>query len=93
MSMQNTLFYRKNQAINFNFSAEAISSDGGIFLLEKIERKFGIIKNFSKYLPDNRHQSYTKHNIEQLLKQRVFLLIQGYEGCNPHCGEMKISQK
>ena len=84
MSMQNTLFYRKNQAI---------SSDGGIFLLEKIERKFGIIKNFSKYLPDNRHQSYTKHNIEQLLKQRVFLLIQGYEGCNPHCGEMKISQK
>ena len=63
MSKQNTLFYRKNQAINFNFSAEAISSDGEIFLLEKIERKFGIIKNFSKYLPDNRHQSYTKHNM------------------------------
>ena len=63
MSKQNTLFHRQNQAIDFNFSAEDISSDGGIFLLGKVKKKFGIIKNFSKYLPDNRHQSYTKHNM------------------------------
>jgi hypothetical protein len=34
--MKTTLFYRKKQEINFDFSAEEISSDGAIFLTEKI---------------------------------------------------------
>jgi len=36
----NTTFYNKNQAFKFDFSAEEISSDGGVFLCEKIERKY-----------------------------------------------------
>ena len=82
MSKKNTLFYRKNQEINYNFSAEEISSDGAIFLLEKIERKYGVIKKFSKQLPEGRHQSYIDHSIEEMLKQRVYLMAQGYEDCN-----------
>ena len=82
MSNKNTLFYRKNKEINYNFSAEEISTDGAIFLLEKLERKYRLIKNFSSYLPDQRHQSYTDHTIEEMLKQRVFLMVQGYEDCN-----------
>ncbi len=68
MSHQTNLFYRKKQAVNFNFSAESISSDGGIFLLEKIERKFNIVKNFASNLPYTRNQSCTKYNVVQLLK-------------------------
>lgn len=82
MSNKNTLFYRKNKEVNYNFSAEEISTDGAIFLLEKIERKYRLVKNFSSYLPDQRHQSYTEHTIEEMLKQRVFLMVQGYEDCN-----------
>lgn len=82
MSMKNTLFYRKNQEVNFDFSAEEISSDGAIFLTEKIERKSKLIKNFCKALPDNRHQSYVIHDVEDMLKQRVYLMVQGYEDCN-----------
>lgn len=82
MSMKNTLFYRRNQEVKFDFSAEEISTDGAIFLTEKIERKFKIIKSFSKSLYDNRHQSYITHDFEDMLKQRVFLMVQGYEDCN-----------
>lgn len=84
MSMQNTLFYRKNQEINYNFSAEEISSDGGIYLAEKIEKQFNVIKSFCKDIADNRHQSYVSHSLSDMVKQRVFLMIQGYEDCNDH---------
>lgn len=30
-----TAFYRKNQAVTVDFSAESISSDGAVVLLEK----------------------------------------------------------
>jgi len=50
--MKNTLFYRRNQEVKFDFTAEEISSDGAIVLTEKIERKFKIIRKFCKSHPD-----------------------------------------
>jgi hypothetical protein len=82
MSKKNTLFYRKNQEINFDFSAEEISTDGGIFLAEKIERQYGIIKNFCDQLPDERQSGKVHHSIKRLVKQRVYLMLQGYQDCN-----------
>ena len=80
--MKNTLYYRRNQVVKFDFAAEEISSDGAIILTEKIERKFKIIRKFCKSLSDSRHQSYVSHDFEDMLKQRVFLMVQGYEDCN-----------
>jgi hypothetical protein len=82
MSTQNTIFYKKKQQVNFDFSAEEISSDGGILLSEKIERKTGLIRSFCKFLPDKRDPRKIEHSIEKMIKQRVFLQIQGYEDCN-----------
>ena len=55
MSNKNTLFYRKNTAISIDFSAEQISSDGSLILLEKLEREHKVINYFSKFLPDSRN--------------------------------------
>lgn len=55
MSNKNTLFYRKNTAISIDFSAEQISSDGSLILLEKLEREHKVINYFSKFLPDTRN--------------------------------------
>lgn len=82
MSKQNTLYYKKKQQINFNFSGEEISSDGAIFLSEKIERKHKLIENFCKLIPDERDKDRIEHSIEKMVKQRVFLMLQGYEDCN-----------
>jgi hypothetical protein len=78
----NTAFFKKNQAYKFNFSAEKISSDGGILLSEKIERKHGLLKSFSKLLPDDRNELFIVYTREAQLKQRIYLMMQGYEDCN-----------
>lgn len=82
MRTKNTLFYRKNQEVNYDFSAEKISSDGGIFLAEKIERHYELIKEFCRLLPDKRQSGKVTHAIARLVKQRVFLMVLGYDDCN-----------
>ena len=82
MSIKNTLFYKQNQAYLLDFSAEAISSDSSIFLVDKIERKHGLVKYISSLIPDNRDQNSITHSFEKILKQRVYLMMQGYEDAN-----------
>ncbi|MDH5400801.1 MAG: IS1380 family transposase [Cyclobacteriaceae bacterium] len=82
MSNKSTVFYKGNKAISVDFTADQISSDGALVLLEKFERRHKIINYFSEYIPDNRHPLRIVHSIEKLLKQRVFSLIQGYEDAN-----------
>jgi len=82
MSGKNTVFYRNNTAILADFTAEEISSDGAVVLLEKIERKHKLLNYFSKFIPDYRDPLRTTHSREKQLKQRVYMLMQGYEDCN-----------
>ncbi len=82
MSYKNTFFYRKNKAVSVDFSAGEISSDGSVVLLEKLEREHGLLRYFSKLIPDARDPLRTVHGREKQLKQRVFMLMQGYEDTN-----------
>ncbi|KAA1243201.1 transposase [Aquimarina sp. RZ0] len=82
MSIKNTVFYRDNSCISVDFSPEEISSDGAIVLLEKLERRHKIIDYFSNQITDKRHPLLIVHSVKKLLKQRVFMLMQGYEDCN-----------
>lgn len=82
MSTKNTLFYKQNQSYLLDFSAEDISSDSSMFLAEKIERKHGLIKHISSFISDDRDPNTIKHSYEKILKQRVFLMMQGYEDAN-----------
>ena len=82
MSNKNTVFYRGSTAVLVDFSAEEISSDGSLLLLEKLERKHKLIRHFSKLIPDARDPLRTIHTREKQLKQRVYSLMQGYEDTN-----------
>lgn len=82
MSNKDTAFYRGNTAINFDFSAEEISSDGAVLLLDKLERKHHLIKYFSNVIPDFRDPFRIVHSMEKLLKQRIYSLMLGYEDTN-----------
>jgi len=82
MSNKDTVFYRGDTSINLDFSAEEISSDGAVLLLEKLERKHKVINHFSRLIPDYRDPFRTVHSVEKLLKQRVFTLMLGYEDAN-----------
>jgi len=82
MSTKDTLFYRGNTSISVDFSAEEISSDGSLILLEKLEREHKLIKYFGKYLPDLRDPKLITYSREDQLKQRVFMMMLGYEDTN-----------
>jgi hypothetical protein len=50
-------------------------------------KRIGLIKKTAAVadtLVDKRHQSYTKHSLLNLLKQRVFAIALGYEDLNDH---------
>lgn len=82
MSYKNTVFQREKKEFKVNFSSNEISSDTSLILSEKIERKSHIIKNINALIPDYRNQLFVVHSYEKMLKQRVFLLMQGYEDAN-----------
>lgn len=82
MSNKDTVFYRGKTAVSVDFSAEEISSDGAVILLEKLERDHKLISYFGRRIPDRRDPFRTVHSIDKLLKQRVFMLMGGYEDTN-----------
>jgi len=82
MSNKNTVFYRKNQAILVDFSADHISTDGALVLLEKIERDRKFLKKLSSVIPDSRKPELITYTRFQQLKQRVYMLMLGYEDAN-----------
>ena len=82
MRNKNTAYYRGNTRVSVDFSAEETSSDGAVVLLEKHERKHKLIHDLSQYIPDRRDPSRVTYDMEKLLKQRVFTLVQGYEDTN-----------
>ena len=70
--------------VEANFRGGAISPDGGLLLLRQVERRLGLLEAVAGILPDPRSPPLVKHRTEQLLRQRVFGLCQGYEDLNDH---------
>ena len=70
--------------IEANFEGGNVSSDGGVLLLRQAERRLGLIKALSACLPDPRDPALITHTQQELLRQRIFGLAQGYEDLNDH---------
>jgi hypothetical protein len=68
--------------IEISFSAEKISTDGGLLLLREIEERNGILQSITDCIQEDRHTGYVKHSIQSMLTQRVFQIAAGYEDAN-----------
>ena len=82
MSNKNKIFYRGKTEVIVDFSAKEISSDGAVILLEKLEKKYKILDHFSASISDTRQSWKVKYSINNLVKLRCFMLMQGYEDTN-----------
>lgn len=82
MREPNIAFSAQFKAIKFDFSGQKISSDGGILILNSIERKHKILKDFESVIPDYRSPLLIKHDLLKMLKQRIYLMALGYEDCD-----------
>jgi hypothetical protein len=67
-----------------SFDAEHITSDGGLVLLERVDRRFGLMDRFANCFVDHRDPELIEHELQQLLRQRVFGIGCGYEDLNDH---------
>ncbi|MDJ0582353.1 IS1380 family transposase [Crocosphaera sp.] len=82
------------QAINFskqkgkemiaNFDGGLITSDAGIVWIAELDKKLGITEKLANCFQDHRHPSYVDHSVHQLLAQRLYGIILGYEDVNDH---------
>lgn len=74
----------KRRRVDVNFDGGDVSSDGGLLLLRKLERRLGLLDAVARALADPRDPERIKHTLGDMLRQRVFGLVQGYEDLNDH---------
>ena len=65
-----------------SFSAEKISSDGGLLLLREIEAQNGILQSITNCIKEDRHSGYGIHSVRSMLTQRLFPIAELYEDAN-----------
>jgi hypothetical protein len=70
--------------VEVGFDGGEVSSDGGLLLLRKLERRLGLIEAVARVLADPRDPERVRHSLGDMLRQRVFGLVQGYEDLNDH---------
>ena len=68
--------------IEVDFKGGKTSSDAGLLLLGEAEKKIGLFQKIADVIPDRRHPGYVKHEVKQLLAQRVLQIAAGYEDTN-----------
>lgn len=64
------------------FDAEQSSSDGGAILLKAAERRLHLIERLSDGLKDTRDRARVRHELDELVAQRVFGIACGYADGN-----------
>ena len=72
---------RKVEAI---FSGQTITSDGGGVLLRAADEVLRLLPRVARSFADSRRRASCVHSIENLLRQRVYTLVLGYEDLNDH---------
>ena len=68
--------------VTADFTGGAVTSDAGVLVMRETANRIGIIEQLAGAVHDKRHQSYVKHEMNELLTQRIFQIICGYEDAN-----------
>ncbi|MDW8467638.1 MAG: transposase [Burkholderiales bacterium] len=75
---------RARRRVEVDFDGGDVSSDGGLLLLRKLEHRLGLLDAVAGVLADARDPQRIEHTLRDMLRQRVFGLVQGYEDLNDH---------
>lgn len=70
--------------LQVNFGGGAVSSDGGLPLLREVDRRLRLTERIASVLHDPRDPDLITHPLVDLLRQRLYGIVQGYEDLNDH---------
>jgi hypothetical protein len=73
-----------SRKVEVDFGGGYPSSDGGGLILRELERHNGLLRDLSGCFVDYRDQRYIEHSVQELLSQRIYGLVLGYENLNDH---------
>ena len=68
--------------LEVEFARPEQSSDGGVVLLQALDRKLGLTQRLASVLTDERQSGKVKHPLLELIRSRVFAIACGYPDCN-----------
>jgi hypothetical protein len=66
------------------FSADRLTSDGGVLLLRQVDRRLDLLRRFAQCFVDGRNPLFIEHSLREMVSQRVVGLALGYEDLNDH---------
>ncbi|NQY92485.1 MAG: IS1380 family transposase [Deltaproteobacteria bacterium] len=72
------------RAVVAEFRGGDITSDAGALLLREQEQASGVIRRFAACFEDYRDSRWTEHSVPELVAQRIYGLVLGYEDLNDH---------
>ena len=74
-------FFKKSQLIA-NFSGGQITSDGGLLLVRQFDEQIDFTRSLSELIYDPRNPFLILHPQVELIRQRLYQIIAGYEDAN-----------
>jgi len=76
------LRFKFDKLVVAKFDAEHASADGGAVVLKAIDRQLGVTATVAGNLRDRRQSGKVRHEVLELVRQRIFGLVCGYADCN-----------
>ena len=73
-----------SRRVEAGFTAGQVSSDGGALLLREVDRKIDLLGRLAGCFEDGRMPLLVKHQLPEMLAQRIYGLALGYEDLNDH---------
>ena len=74
-------FYQQRPLV-VKFSELELSSEAGVLLARQAEEKVGICKRIAECIEEWREPRKIRHRLEQLVSQRIYQIVGGYEDAN-----------
>ncbi len=72
------------RVIEGRFDGGNMTSDAGVMLLAALDRRLGLIDAAADCIADPRDPDAITHSVRDMLRQRVYGLVQGWEDLNDH---------
>lgn len=67
-----------------DFSGGQITTDGGLILVAQVDEHCRISERLAECFSDQRDRTRVQHALSELIAQRLYGLVQGYEDLNDH---------
>ena len=72
------------RTIEGRFDGGNMTGDGGVMLVSAVDKRIGLIDAAARSMVDPRDPGAITHSIRDMLRQRVYGLVQGWEDLNNH---------